>query len=273
MEQEPGGEQEPELEACVVRFASARSDVTARVLWVNGDTEVEYARLHAGVSGGRVQRPAAAAAACRCLPPPRFEFARSFAPGLRPLATQPYRKLLSLFTILTAVLVQPAHVHYTPLAASRCRQRRPAGRIRGRHRHCDAAAGRRHAMRGGTAPPAASRHSGPSVGQLAAAWRGGRLHPRLGLRLCVPRGGVRRRACGGGAQGRGRRFAQLRLRSAHVGAKPSQVCRVLPCETQVHAFACLAWMFGLPHAAHPFLPRFGHLPRPRRACCVMPTQR
>ncbi|KAI7837512.1 hypothetical protein COHA_008648 [Chlorella ohadii] len=49
MGQEAGGEQEPELEACTVRFASARSNVVARVCWVTGnDTEVEYARLWPG---------------------------------------------------------------------------------------------------------------------------------------------------------------------------------------------------------------------------------
>lgn len=63
MGQEAGGEQEPELEACTVRFASARSNVVARVCWVtDNDTEVEYARLWPGVSI-RVQ-------CCRCRLPP-----------------------------------------------------------------------------------------------------------------------------------------------------------------------------------------------------------
>lgn len=46
--QERQGDREPELEACVVRFASVRSDVTARVCWVTDGKEVEYAKLWPG---------------------------------------------------------------------------------------------------------------------------------------------------------------------------------------------------------------------------------
>lgn len=114
MQQEPGGEPEPLLDACVVRFASARSDVTARVLWVNGDTEVEYARLHPGVSGrqGSVPPPPAAAG-CSSLPAALHLFSVRLQSS-RPRSSFPHSP------ILTAVLVQSTHVHHASLAAAGC---------------------------------------------------------------------------------------------------------------------------------------------------------